>query len=164
MQVSDAGRLLSLEVRSADGEVLGRIGTVFVTDGSAQPLLVAFPADREIPFVAPLFGAELRPDGLVLGYPAGQVTAGPTVQAGVPLSVGEIGAVLSYYGSPAASDLPLTTRMLGTGDVHSAFADVQAIPAFPGIGDEDLPPIVVTRPGVSGQRSLPGSGVSGPSE
>jgi hypothetical protein len=152
MQVPDPGRLLSIEVRSADGRALGRIGTVYVPEGSVQPLLVAFPADQETPHVVPLFGAELRPDGLVLGYPAEQVNAGPTVEAGVALSVGEIGVVLSYYGRPIRNDLPLTDRILGTGDVGSAFADVQTVPSFPGIGDDDLPPIVVTRPGLSGSR------------
>ena len=152
MQVPDAGRLLSTEVRSADGRVLGRVGTVYVPEGSVQPLLVAFPADQDTPHVAPLFGAELRPDGLVLGYPAERVTAGPTVDAGAALSVGEIGAVLSYYGTQVASDRPLTERLLGTGDVGSSLADVQAIPPFPSIGDDDLPPIVVTRPGLSGPR------------
>jgi len=152
MQVPDAGRLLSIEVRSADGRALGRVGTVYVAEGAVQPLLVAFPADQQNPHVVPLFDAELRTDGLVLGYPADQVNDGPTVEAGVALSVGEVGAVLSYYGSPVRSDLPLTDRLLGTGDVASAFADVLTIPSFPGIGDDDLPPIVVTRPGLSGPR------------
>jgi hypothetical protein len=159
MQVSDAGHLLSTDVRSADGEPLGRIGTVYLPDGSAQPLLVAFPAEADTPLIAPLFGAELRAGALVLAYPAALVVAGPRVEAGVTLSVGEIGAVLSYYGVRVESGLPLTERIAGTGDVGSSFADVQAVPRFPGIGDEDLPPIVLTGPAVSGGRS--DSGLAG---
>ncbi|BFU46309.1 hypothetical protein [Krasilnikovia sp. MM14-A1004] len=152
MQVPDVGRLLSTEVRSADGRVLGRVGAVYVADGAVQPLLVAFPADRETPYVAPLFGAELRPDALMLGYPAALVSAGPTIDAGVALSVGEIEAVLAYYGTRVASDRPLTERALGTGDVGSVFPDVHTVPPLAAVGDDDLPPIVVTRPGMSGPR------------
>ena len=150
MQVPDPDRLLSTPVRSADGAALGRIGTVYVPDGARQPLLVAFPADRDTPFVAPLFGAELTPDALVLGYSAEQVTAGPTVEADAVLSVGEIGAVLAHYGRPVRTDRPLTERVREVGDVGAGSADVRAIPRIPGIGDDDLPPIVVTRPAQSG--------------
>ena len=38
----------------------------------------------------------------------------------------------------------------GTGDVGSVDADVRAIPSFPTLGDDDLPPIVVTKPGATG--------------
>ncbi|MEU4424691.1 hypothetical protein AB0F81_29065 [Actinoplanes sp. NPDC024001] len=148
MQVSDAGRLQSTQVRSADGKPLGRVGTVYVAHGARQPLMVAFPADRDTPFVAPLFGAVLTEDALVLGYSAEQVTAGPTVDAEALLSLGEIGAVLAYYGRPVRIDRPLTERMDGVGDV--GFRDVQAVPRLPDIGDDDLPPIVVTRPAASG--------------
>ncbi len=150
MQVSDVGRLLSIVVRSADGRHLGRVGIVYVPDGAVQPLLVAFPADRDTPFVAPLFGAELTPDGLVLGFSADRVEAGPTVDAGAPLSAGEIGAVLAYYGRTVTSGGPLTERILDVGDVGFTDADVRAVPRIPDIGDDDLPPIVVTRPAQSG--------------
>ncbi|AGL18441.1 hypothetical protein [Actinoplanes sp. N902-109] len=147
MQIPDAGALLSTEVLSADGAGLGRVGIVFRPDGAVQPLLVAFPAEADTPHVAPLLGAELGRDGLVLAYSAAQLRAAPTIDAGAELSVGEIGAVLAYYGIPLRSDLPLTTRVSGTGDVGSTVADVRLIPAIPGIGDDDLPPIVVSRPG-----------------
>lgn len=149
MQLPDAGRLLSIEVRSADGKRLGRIGSVYVPDGGVQPLLIAFPSDRDDPFVAPLFGAELTADALVLGYPAEQVTAGPTVDAEALLSAGEIVAVLAYYGR-AVTTRSLTERMEGVRDVGFTHANVRAVPQIPDIGDEDLPPIVVTRPSHSG--------------
>jgi hypothetical protein len=150
MQIPDAGGLLSTEVLSADGQALGRVGTVYVPEGSVQPLLVSFPADSETPFVAPLLGAELLPEGLVLAYPAGHVTAGPTVDVEAALSVGEIGAVLSYYGRSTITRSRLTDRVTGTGDVGSVHPDVRAIPSFPTLGDDDLPPIVVTKPGATG--------------
>jgi hypothetical protein len=150
MQVSDAGRLLSIWVRSADGVPLGRIGTVYIPDGSVQPLLVTFPADAEFPRVAPLFGAELETDALVLGYSAELIDGGPAVEADVPLSTGEIAAVLGYYGRRVDLVGPITERIEGTGDVAAGFADVRAVPRLPGIGDEDLPPIVITRPAQSG--------------
>ncbi|GAA2638093.1 hypothetical protein [Paractinoplanes durhamensis] len=150
MQVSDAGRLRSFEVHSADGHFLGHVGTVYRAEDSVQPLLVSFPAERDTPFVAPLFGAELTAHTLVLAYPAAQVTDGPTVDTDVVLSAGEVGAVLGYYGRRVRFSRPLTERREGTGDVAAAFSEVQVIPPVPGIGDEDLPPIVVTRPGLAG--------------
>jgi hypothetical protein len=154
MQVPDADRLVMTEVRSADGHPLGRVGTVYVPEGAGRPLLVAFPADRQTPFVAPLFGARLDSGGLTLAYPADVVTGGPSVDAGAALSVGEIGAVLAYYQPGVRVDprRPLTDRLLGTGDVASGSPEVQLVPAVPLVGDEDLPPIVVTRPGHSGPR------------
>jgi hypothetical protein len=146
MQVPDPGRLLSTLVRSADGHDLGRVGAVYVPDGLRQPLLVAFPADRDTPFVAPLFGASLTAEALVLGFPAEQVRSGPTVEADVALPVGVISAVLRYYGRAVTTDRPLTERVQGTGDVSSVFAGVHAIPRFPDLGDDDLPPIVVSPP------------------
>lgn len=150
MQLPDVDRLLSTEVRSADGALLGRIGTVYVPDGAVQPLLVAFPADQDTPFVAPLFGAQLTADALVLSYSAEQVTTGPTVEAQAVLSVGEISAVLAHYGRAVRLDRPLTERIRDVGDVRFSSADVQVVPRIPGIGDDDLPPIVVTRPAQSG--------------
>ncbi|GIE99962.1 hypothetical protein Ari01nite_74270 [Paractinoplanes rishiriensis] len=150
MQVPDASRLRSIEVRSADGELLGRVGAVYISEGLTQPLLVAFPDDSATPLVAPLFGAELTAEGLVLSYPAQQVTSGPTVEADAPLSVGVITTVLTYYGRPVAVDRPLTERADGVGDVSGGFADVHTVPRITGIGDDDLPPIVVTRPAHSG--------------
>jgi hypothetical protein len=100
--------------------------------------------------VAPLFGAELTPDALVLGYSAERVTAGPAVDAEARLSVGEIAAVLAYYGRAVTVDRPLTERVQGVGDVGFTHADVRAVPRLPEIGDDDLPPIVVTRPSHSG--------------
>ena len=155
MQVSDLARLLRTEVRSADNRPLGRIGAVYVQEGARQPLLVAFPADADTPRVAPLFGAELHADGLVLGYPAELVESGPRVDAAAELSVGEIGAVLNHYAPRIRTDTraAITERVTGTGDVAAADADVRTIPPFPHIGDDDLPPIVVTRPGWAGPRA-----------
>ncbi|MFD0521271.1 hypothetical protein [Paractinoplanes durhamensis] len=110
MQVSDAGRLRSFEVHSADGHFLGHVGTVYRAEDSVQPLLVSFPAERDTPFVAPLFGAELTAHTLVLAYPAAQVTDGPTVDTDVVLSAGEVGAVLGYYGRRVRFSRPLTER------------------------------------------------------
>lgn len=154
MQVPDLARLLRTEVHSADNRSLGRIGAVYVQEGASQPLLVAFPADQDNPRVVPLFGAELRADGLFLAYSAELVESGPTVDADAALSVGEIGSVLQHYSPPVRTDTdrPITERVTGTGDVAAGDADVRTIPPFPFIGDDDLPPIVVTRPGLSGPR------------
>lgn len=152
MDVPDVARLIGTEVRSSDGQALGRIGAVYVQEGSVQPLLVAFPAERDKPQVAPLFRATLTPQGLILGYSAAQLESGPRVDADAALSVGEISAVLNHYAPPVSTgtDLPVTERITEVGDVSSTEADVRAIPSFPFIGDEDLPPIVVTKPGLTG--------------
>jgi hypothetical protein len=149
MQVSDAGRLMSIEVHSAEGESLGRVGAVYVPEGLRQPLLVAFPDDSSTPFVAPLFGAELTAEGLRLSYSAERVTSGPTVEADATLSVGVISWVITYYGRQVAVDRPLTDGVGGVGDVSATFADVRIVPRIAQIGDDDLPPIVVTRPALS---------------
>jgi hypothetical protein len=148
MQISDAGGLLGTTVWSSDGEDLGRIGDVHVLDHAVQPLLVTFPSESDTPSVAPLFGAELREDGLVLAYPAARVRSGPTVGAGILLSTGEVIAVLAWYGRQVTAAGPLTERLDGVGDV--GFGEAQTVPSLPDIGDDDLPPIVVTRPSHSG--------------
>lgn len=148
MQISDAGGLLGTTVWSADGEDLGDVGDVHVLDRAVQPLLVTFPSGSDTPSVAPLFGAELRENGLVLAYPAERVRSGPTVGAGALLSAGEVIAVLAWYGRRVNPAGPLTERVDGVGDV--GFGEVQAVPSMPDIGDDDLPPIVVTRPSHSG--------------
>jgi hypothetical protein len=155
MQVSHPARLLGTHVYSADQRPLGRIGAVYVPDGATQPLLVAFPADSAHPRIAPLFGAELTANGLVLSYPQALVDTGPTVDPDVELSVGEIGSVLKHYspGVRIETQRPITERMTAVGDVGFVERDVHGIPAFPYIGDEDLPPIVVTKPGLRGPRS-----------
>ncbi|GIE36493.1 hypothetical protein Ait01nite_095380 [Actinoplanes italicus] len=148
MQISDAGGLQGTTVWSSDGEDLGDVGDVHVLDRAVQPLLVTFPSASDTPAVAPLFGAELREDGLVLAYPAERVRSGPTVGAGVVLSTGEVIAVLAFYGRQVSAAGPLTERLDGVGDV--GYGEVQAVPSLPDIGDDDLPPIVVTRPSHSG--------------
>lgn len=150
VQVSDLADLLGTPVRSADGTELGRIGTVHVPAGNVQPLLVTFPADSRTPYAAPLFDAVLQADGLVLGFPAVLVADGPTVDAEATLSAGEVGYILDHYrpGRPHPRGLPVTDRCDDTGDVAAENPDVREIP--PVIGDQDLPPIVVIRPGIVG--------------
>ena len=154
MQVPGLAHLLDLRIRSADGEPLGRIGAVYVQEGTAQPLLAAFPADAAEPMIAPLFGAELDAGGLKLAYSADLVTAGPTVGADETLSLGEVGTVLRYFAPDlrTGAGRAITDRVTGTCDVAAADHDVRIVPRFPLIGDDDLPPIVVTRPGHSGPR------------
>ncbi|SBT66859.1 hypothetical protein GA0070622_3898 [Micromonospora sediminicola] len=151
MHVPHARRLLALPARSSDGQQLGRTGAVYVPEGQRQPLLVALPLERAAPWVVPLFGARLDADGLVLDYPAETIVKGPTVDADAPLSLGEVAAVLAHY-RPAVAELvrglPLTRRAPEGGDVGAGF--VHRIPVVPGIGDDDLPPIVIASPGVTG--------------
>jgi len=152
MQVSDLADLLGTPVRSADGAELGRIGAVHVPAGNVQPLLVSFPAESETPYAAPLFGAELGASALVLAYPAATVETGPTVDAAVTLSAGEVGYILDHYrpGTRLDGKHPITDRLTGTGDVGADHPDVREIPPGPGIGDRELPPIVVAKPGFAG--------------
>lgn len=95
----------------------------------------------------PLFGARLEDDALVLGYPASMITTGPTVDPEASLSLGEVGAVLAYYLPGVASGFPVTERASEIGDVGAGL--VHRIPAFPGIGEDDLPPIVIISPGAA---------------
>jgi hypothetical protein len=152
VQVSDLTDLLGTPVRSVDGVDLGRVGSVHVPAGLGQPLLVTFPADSDTPYAAPLFGAELSEAALRLGYPADLVTGGPTVDAAASLSAGEVGYILGHYrpGRPAALGTPVTHRRRDTGDVGADDPDVRELPAIPSVEDRDLPPIVVTRPGLTG--------------
>lgn len=153
MQIPHARRLLGSPASSSDGQSLGRIGAVYLPERRTQPLLVALPVEKAAPWVVPLFGARLTASGLVLGYPAALITAGPTVGADTPLSLGEVSAVLAHYrpaAAEAARGMPLTERAPEGGDVSAAAGFVHRIPVFPGIGDDDLPPIVVTSPGATG--------------
>jgi hypothetical protein len=150
MQISSARRLLGTPVRSSDGQPLGRVGVVYVPDGLTQPLLIALPAERSAPWAVPLFDARLDDDVLVLGYPADVITAGPTVDADTALSLGEVGAVLAYYRPGVIRGFAVTERAPEIGDVGAVAGVVHRIPAFPGIGDDDLPPIVITSPGAAG--------------
>jgi hypothetical protein len=150
VQVSDLADLPGTPVRSADGAELGSIGAVYVPAGNTQPLLISFPAGHPVPYVTPLFGAELGADGLVLGYSAAAVTDGPTVDAAADLSAGEVLAILGHYRPDLAQPrgIPVTEHSpAGEGATHRA---VREIPAIPPLGDHDLPPIVVVRPGFTG--------------
>ncbi|RIV37540.1 hypothetical protein [Micromonospora radicis] len=156
MQIPHARRLLGAPVSSSDGQFLGRIGAVYLPEGRTQPLLVALPVEKATPWVVPLLGARLTADGLVLGYPTALITTGPTVDPDTPLSLGEVRAVLAHY-QPAAAEavhgMPLTERASEGADVSATAGFLHRIPVFPGIGDDDLPPIVITIPGATG---LPG--------
>ncbi len=148
MQIPSARRLLGTPVRSSDGQPLGRVGVVYLPEGRIQPLLIGLPAERSTPWAVPLLGARLEDDVLVLGYPAGVITTGPTVEADTSLSLGEVGAILAYYWPGVALGFPVTERAPEIGDVGAGL--VHRIPTFPGLGDDDLPPIVIISPGVSG--------------
>jgi hypothetical protein len=56
--------------------------------------------------------------------------------------------VLAWNGRQVTAAGPLTERLDGVGDV--GFGEAQTVPSLPDIGDDDLPPIVVTRPSHSG--------------
>ncbi|WP_433200286.1 hypothetical protein ACQP00_28485 [Dactylosporangium sp. CS-047395] len=148
MQIRSARRLLGTPVRSSDGRPLGRVGVVYIPEGRVQPLLIALPAERSAPWVVPLFGARLDEDGLVLAYRADLITAGPTVDAEIPLSLGEVGAVLTHYRPGIAMGFPVTRRAPEVGDVGAGL--VHRIPPVPGVEDDDLPPIVIINPGATG--------------
>ncbi|GIJ45342.1 hypothetical protein Val02_22280 [Virgisporangium aliadipatigenens] len=114
---------------------LGEIAAVHTTaDGTVA--VIELDVDG-ILRVLPLSGLS---DGAV-PYPAGLVRRGPSVGPDQRLSVGEVAAVFAFYGVGQVdlSSAPLTTRVVGFGDVSST--DPRLRP---------LPPIVVTKPRLHG--------------
>jgi hypothetical protein len=145
---------------SSDGHPLGRIAAVHVPVRGEQPLLVQLPFGADRQQVVPLDGAELRDDGLVLGFDRATIAGAPTVRTITALSAGEAAYVLTYFGVRLTDlgDLSLTDRITAVGDVASVHPRVRGLPplrAIPEPADPDLPPIVVIKPGVTGDRPLP---------
>lgn len=152
-RIRNPKELFGVPVRSSDGQALGEVGIVYLPDGRRQPLLVGMPVNRRDSRVVPMFGARLDDDALVLAYPAELITAGPTVDSEEPLSAGEVIAALAHYQPAvleAARGVPLTEHGPQGADVSASRGRLDRIPAFPGIGDDDLPPIVITSPGALG--------------
>ena len=151
MQVPDLAHVKGLVVRSSEGTELGTIGAVHVQRDGRQPLLVEFPADSDTPYVAPLFGAALDATGLVLAYAEELVRSGPTVDADADLSAGDVGYIIGHYlpGFRLGPDQPITARVREIGDVGAPGGGVHTVPGI--VGDDELPPIVVIRPGYQGE-------------
>jgi hypothetical protein len=155
MQFEDVEDIPGTEAWSSDGRPLGRISAVHVAAGSVQPLLVQLPAGAGIQHLVPVLGAELRDQGLVLGYDAASIGDAPRVDPGAVLSIGEAAYALAHFGMLIESPggLPLTERITGTGDVASVHPGVRALPGIRSVdepGDPELPPIVIISPGADG--------------
>jgi hypothetical protein len=159
MQFEDADDIPGTEAWSSDGRPLGRISAVHVAAGSVQPLLVQLPAGAETQHLVPAVRAELRDQGLILGFDEATITGAPRVDPDAVLSVGEAAYALGYFGvrieSPG-SGLPLTERITGAGDVASVHPGVRALPGIwvDEPGDPELPPIVIISPGADGAHPL----------
>ena len=154
MQFDEVDDIPGTAVWSMDGRSLGRVSVVHVPTGSDQPLLVQLPAGAERQHVVPLARAELRAEGLVLGYDAATIEAAPVVDSVIALSVGEAAYVLEHFGLRLAhsTGLSLTERMTRMGDVGSIHPGVRGLPPLrtvPDPADPGLPPIVVIKPGVA---------------
>lgn len=132
-------------VWSADGRPRGRIGAVHIPVGGTQPLFVQFPAGAARQHLVPAVHAEVRDQGLVLGYRDEVIDGGPTVESGAVLSAGEAAYAAAYYGVRIdLGEAALTDRRTGVGDVGSLHPGVRKLP--PVTTDPELPPIVVINP------------------
>jgi hypothetical protein len=154
MQFEEADDIPGTPVWSTDGRPLGRVSAVHVPLGGAQPLLVQLPAGAERQWLVPLAGAELRAEGLVLGYDEATIAGAPVLGTVTSLSFGETAYVLEHFGVQVAAgrDVSITDRVTGLGDVRSVHPNVRRLPPLrtvPDPADRELPPIVVIRPGAA---------------
>jgi hypothetical protein len=138
MRMDSTAGLTGMEIRSADGELLGRVGAVHVPEGGADVLLVQMrTATPDFELVVPVVDASVDHGVLVLPYSAEEIRHGPAVPGDAALSLGETAYVFDYYraGEVQVAGRSLTERASGASDVDAADPDVQL-----------LPPIVIVRP------------------
>jgi hypothetical protein len=154
MQIEEADDIPGTPAWSMDGRPLGRVSAVHVPVGGGQPLLIQLPAGAEQQRLVPLAGAELRAEGLVLGFDEATIAGAPVLDSVTSLSFGETAYVLEHYGVQVATggETSITDRVTGLGDVGSVHPNVRRLPpvrTLPDPADRDLPPIVVIRPGAA---------------
>jgi hypothetical protein len=153
VQLDDPASIAGVDVRSADGHLLGRVTVVHVPEGGRRPLFAQIAKGRaaDVESIVPLVQAHAEGRALVVPYSAERVETGPTVERDADLSLGEAAYIIGYYGAGSVdvAGRPLTERVSAVGDAGAEDPEVRR-----------LPPIVVTRPGIQGD--LPAGSDFGP--
>ena len=131
VDINDIDTLYSATAVDRDGDKLGKVGQVYVSDDGRQPLFVTVHTGlfgTKQSFV-PLQGADLRGDTVTLQYDKDTIKGAPSIDDDGALSDDEQETLFDYYDGRSggvASGVGGTTAGLGTGvdtDRREGFSD-----------------------------------------
>jgi uncharacterized protein (TIGR02271 family) len=120
VDINDIDTLYSATAVDRDGDKLGKVGQVYVSDDGRQPLFVTVHTGlfgTKQSFV-PLQGADLRGDTVTLQYDKDTIKGAPNIDDDGALSDDEQETLFDYYDGRSggtASGVGTTTAGLGTG-------------------------------------------------
>ncbi|WP_375399723.1 PRC-barrel domain-containing protein [uncultured Amnibacterium sp.] len=108
---ADADALVGVQVIDRNGDRLGTVAQVYLSEDGAQPLFVTVHAGRDgaqESFV-PLQSADLRDGTLQVGYDRDTIAAAPELDADGSMTDDEQGTIFDYYdgsagGEPSGTD------------------------------------------------------------
>jgi len=140
VDINDIDTLYSATAVDRDGDKLGKVGQVYVSDDGRQPLFVTVHTGlfgTKQSFV-PLQGADLRGDTVTLQYDKDTIKGAPNIDDDGALSDDEQETLFDYYDGRSggvASGVGGTTAGLGTGvgtDRREGFTDTDRTAGYTG--------------------------------
>jgi len=140
VDINDIDTLYSATAVDRDGDRLGKVGQVYVSDDGRQPLFVTVHTGlfgTKQSFV-PLQGADLRGDTVTLQYDKDTIKGAPNIDDDGALSDDEQETLFDYYDGRSggvASGVGGTTAGLGTGvdtDRREGFTDTDRTAGYTG--------------------------------